>query len=75
LLPEQSDKWWELNGATDPQLLTQEISDLVTINAIPYINKYLEPGALPSLWELGQSPGLTQVQRGRFLSKLREKSG
>jgi len=72
LLPERSDKWWEIGASTDQSLFTQGMVDLLENCAVPYVLKYLSRDALSSLWESGQSPGLTAVQRSRFLSRLRE---
>ncbi len=71
LLPERRDKWWEITSTTDSHLLSREISDLVANIAVPYVKILLEPDAVRSLWESGQSPGLTEFQRVRFLRKLK----
>lgn len=71
LMPERRDKWWEVNLTTNVQVLAQEIGNVVLHVAVPYLNKFLDADALRSLWESGQSPGLTEVQRTRLLAKLK----
>jgi hypothetical protein len=36
----------------------------------PYVMRYLGADALVGLWRSGQSPGLTETQRLRYLEKL-----
>lgn len=71
LLPERSDKWWKIDESTDREDLIKEISDIVLEKAVPFIERYLDTNAIIDLWESGQSPGLTEVQRQRFLTKLK----
>ena len=72
LLPDRFDKWWEITEATDRGSLAQEVSELILKKGVPYIESYLNTNALIALWESGHSPGLTDFQRVRFLSKLKE---
>lgn len=71
LLPDRPDKWWEVDAATERGALIQELMDLVKKGAL-YVESHLATNAVIALWESGQSPGLTAVQRSRFLSKLKE---
>ncbi len=73
LLPERQDKWWEVNTSTDCHQLSQEISNLISNMAVPYINQFMDTKAIYSLWESGQSPGLTEFQRARYLARLKSK--
>jgi len=73
LLPDPGDKWWELTLETDVGLLAKELAELLVTKAIPYLEGFLSTDVLIELWESGRSPGLTDVQRARFLSGL-EKS-
>jgi len=72
LLPERQDKWWEINHSTDFQSLSKEILDTVWTKAVPYVSQFVDSKALCSLWESGQSPGLTKLQRDRYLGKLKK---
>ena len=73
LLPEHSDKWWEITPSTDPDALAREISDLVVKEEVPYVQRYLSMESIISLWESGQSPGLTNKQRLNNLAALKTK--
>lgn len=73
LLPDRPDKWWEINVSTDCDSLIRELSALLLAEGSPYVKRYLDPEAVITLWESGQSPGLTAVQRNRFLTRLIEK--
>ena len=73
LLETRHDTWWQLTASTDCAALAQELSVLLLARAVPCLEQYLNTGALIALWESGQSPGLTAVQRSRFLTELNEK--
>ena len=74
LLDQPSDKWWELSETTDPHSLAAELSDILLTRAVPYFDKYQSADALIALWESGKSPGLTAVQRARYLHKLKNRT-
>lgn len=67
LLPKREDKWWELTAAANVELIAAEVSRLVEEKAIPFLLPYLDTGTLIALWESGEGPGLTKVQRLRYL--------
>ena len=72
LLPDRTDKWWELTASTDRVSLMLEVVELLVTTGAPYVESHLETNALIALWKSGQSPGLTAFQRDRFLAKLIE---
>ena len=53
----------------DDSLLIHEISGVVEREAAPYLDRYLSDDELIALWESGQSPGLTETQRLRYLER------
>lgn len=65
------DTWWEIDASTDSESLVEEISQLLLRRAVPYLEQYGHTRALMTLWETGKSPGLTAVQRSRYLSELK----
>jgi hypothetical protein len=71
LLPERSDKWWELTPGTDALALGANLTDAIEHQGVPYLEQFLVPEAMIALWETGVSPGLTDVQRLRFLERLK----
>jgi Domain of unknown function (DUF4304) len=70
LMPTRSDKWWEITSSTDVETMVAEVSDLIAGVGAPYVMRYLGADALVGLWRSGQSPGLTETQRLRYLEKL-----
>lgn len=72
LLLERSDKWWQITASSNRDGLIQELIELLIKIAVPYVKSHLPTDSLITLWESGQSPGLTAVQRSRFLSLLKK---
>jgi Domain of unknown function (DUF4304) len=70
LMPTRTDKWWEITSATNVDAVATEVSDLVATVGAPYVMRYLDTEELVALWQSGQSPGLTETQRVRYLEKL-----
>lgn len=70
-LPQPHDKWWELNTVASPKGVIEELSSLLVEKVVPYLTGHSSDVALVSLWEGGQSPGLTEGLRVRFLSALK----
>lgn len=71
-LTDPHDKWWEVTVATDRGALIHELQELLLKKAVPYIETFLSSKNLIALWESGKSPGLTELQRLRFLSSLKQ---
>lgn len=70
LLSDRSDKWWAIEPRSDARSLAEEISRLIERDVVPYLDRYLDDKALVALWESGQSPGLTEIQRLKYLTRL-----
>jgi hypothetical protein len=64
------DKWWRIERTTDADMLTDEVVTAVRNIAVPFLDRHASDDALRALWESGQSPGLTAVQRQRNLAAL-----
>lgn len=71
LTREAADKWWEVNKATRVDVLSAEIASLVVSIAVPYLERYVHTKDLIALWAGGESPGLTDVLRLRYLARLK----
>ncbi len=71
LTSEAADKWWEINKATRVDVLSAEIASLVVSVAVPYLERYVRNKDLIALWSGGESPGLTDVLRLRYLARLK----
>jgi len=68
-LVEPDDKWWELDRTSDPALLLSDLTHLLDL-AAQFLADHVDDAKLTALWESGQSPGLTDVQRRRLLREL-----
>lgn len=71
LLQDRPDMWWDLTSDADSQRICLEVSDLLTASVLPYLAKFSTPESFLELWEKGESPGLTELQRVRYLEQLR----
>jgi len=70
LLPQHDDVWWEITNSTNIAMLTREVMEGVETVGVPYVERMLDTGAVCEIWKAGQSPGLTDGQRQRFLQRL-----
>jgi hypothetical protein len=69
--PEKSDKWWRIASTADASIVASNVATSLALSGIPYLFLLSDEANLRQLWESGISPGLTAVQRTRFLEKLR----
>lgn len=72
LIPEHTDKWWEVHDAEQAIQAGDEIISLLMIYGLPAIELVSSTSKLRELWQTGQSPGLTAGQRDQFLAVLTE---
>jgi hypothetical protein len=72
LMDPPSDLWWLITESSDAAAVKQEVVGAVLGRALPYLDQFADPVSLAHLWRSGQSPGLTEKQRERFLSKMRD---
>lgn len=66
------EKWWGISLSTDKQVLANEVAEVVCRDVLPWLRLYLDERSLVDLWNSEQSPGLTETQRLRYLSKLKQ---
>jgi Domain of unknown function (DUF4304) len=66
------DTWWSITNETDVPTFNKYFSDLVLSDVLPFVEKYMNIENVLGMWEDGQSIGLTEVQRLRYLGKLRQ---
>jgi len=64
------DHWWSLEPGTDETAVAAEVATLLVDAALPFFGQYGTDQSLLALWRTGRSPGLTEVQRERFLSLM-----
>ena len=70
LMPDESDKWWEVQSSDEAHLCGTEITSILTNRALPQMRGLASTDLLKSLWEKGKSPGLTDYQREQYLQAL-----
>jgi hypothetical protein len=66
----KGDLWWNIEPDTNLETLCDEVASAVRDCAVPYLDDHADDDALRRLWQSGQSPGLTEVQRVRYLTGL-----
>lgn len=71
LMPGRPDQWWEISESVEVGALASEVSEVIATEGAPYVARYLDVNELVALWETGKSPGLTETQRMRYLTRLR----
>jgi hypothetical protein len=75
LFPDSSDRWWHIETVTSPSALADEISNALLRLALPAIKKYMSDESLRDLWSSGNAPGITELERLKYLSVLLKLSG
>lgn len=71
LMPENSDRWWRVASEEEASETAREVTLLLAEYGLPILEDLDSTDRLAALWETGKSPGLTAVQRDRYLSQLR----
>jgi hypothetical protein len=70
LLPERSDKWWEIRDTDEAVAVGVEIASVLTTYGLPALAAVASTDRLRALWESGRSPGVTEKQRLDYLRAL-----
>ena len=70
LLPERSDRWWLLDSTHMASVAATEIVTSLVSYGLPQLDKLRSIPALVEMWHSGKSPGITAVQRTRYLEFL-----
>ena len=70
-LPAPTDYWWTCSNDESASQAGQEIATLLEDRALPEMESLASVSALKSLWSAGRSPGLTELQRQRYLTQLK----
>jgi hypothetical protein len=73
ILADRHDKWWEITPETNAGLMFSQNIDVACERAADYVNKHLTIETIVDLWESGKSPGLTDHQRIKYLSVVKNK--
>lgn len=70
LSPENEDTWWKVRTSQQAEAVAIDIATRIECFALPALGQLQQLNALVSLWQGGQSPGLTEHQRKEFLVRL-----
>jgi len=65
-----SDLWWTVTAESEVAYILAEVAPLLD-RALPFLARHVTDLGLIALWEEGQSPGLTDFQRHRYLEILK----
>ena len=71
VMPSGQDAWWEMSTDAEGEAAGLAIVGTLQRYGLPWLNTIESTAALLELWESGRAPGLTVVERGRFLERLR----
>ncbi len=63
-----TERWWILDRETQLTEVTLQVTQRLETEAVPLLDKYSADEHLRDLWLSGRSPGLTKVQRLRYLA-------
>jgi hypothetical protein len=70
-----SDTWWRIDMLTSPSAVAKEIVDALLKQALPVMKVYMLDASLVELWTSGDSPGLTEMERLKYLAILLKLEG
>lgn len=74
LMPNQSDKWWEISSDEGAEVSARELGSALTNFALLTFDALTTNSAIGQLWKSGRSPGLTKTMADRYLARLEEKT-
>lgn len=72
VLPEPSDEWWEVISDEDAALIGDDIAQALEAYGLPALEQVSSTDRLIELWQQGRSPGVTALQRAKYLAALHE---
>lgn len=70
LLPDATDYWWSFVGTAADDETGQSVLTLLGAEGLPLLDSMSNDERLCELWLSGQGPGLTALQRLKYLSAL-----
>ena len=66
-----ADIWWEASDAATAAAAERDLLGMLRLYGIPALDQIPDLAALLAIWDSGRSPGLTAVERERYLAELR----
>jgi hypothetical protein len=70
LMPDHLDYWWEMSSDEEAGVAALALGEALRNYVRPVFDELTTTAALEKLWRSGKSPGLTEVQRQRFMARL-----
>jgi hypothetical protein len=70
LSPCNVDMWWPVSTPGEAEIAAGEISSMVDLYALPTLGSLSSFQSLVSLWQSGNSPGITEYQRKDYLEQV-----
>jgi hypothetical protein len=70
LLADKTDKWWDIHNLAEADSFAADLSEMISKSALPLFERLDSTSNLVCLWQQGASPGLTKVERDRYLELL-----
>ena len=74
LLPEKRDVWWEINSFADASNVAETLKRAIIDHGLPEIESKASVAKMLEYWRSGESAGLTEGQRVRYVQLLESKS-
>jgi hypothetical protein len=68
--PERYDKWWVAQNADEAISVGEEVAASIRQWGLPALGMLASQRALLQLWQSGASPGLTAMERDRYIRAL-----
>lgn len=70
LSPEKDDLWWSVRSDDEACAVGADLAERIVSHVLPEMQRLSSRDAIIQLWQSGASPGLTGLERDRFLAKL-----
>jgi len=71
LMEHQQDYWWRISDDEQAERAGNHMANILRRDGLPALLEVAAIDKLKTLWEQGQSPGLTERQRDRYLELLK----
>ena len=70
VMPEHDDIWWELSSLESADEIVASLVQALVSYGLPWFEELRSSAEVQRLWQRGVSPGLTELQRQRYLAEL-----
>lgn len=70
LMPERYDKWWSASTEAEACTVAEELDEALHTFGLPALEQISSTDGLRALWASGEGPGLTELERERYLKAV-----